>query len=152
MEWPKWPNQTHGKFPLFVSPISPIPFHSIPIFHFFQLFKSFKLFYSIPFFFNFPNPYTISLNLNHSYYLKISKVKPFLHHFYKSFSNYSKLFSNYFFPSHLLGWNGQNDQTKQRVNNLCFIFNQMGHLSICKARNLILVPRRRFFSHETHVY
>ena len=62
-----------------------IPFHSI----FFQ-----------PFFFNFPNPYTISLNLNHSYHLEISKVKPFLHHFYKPFPNYSKPFLKPFFPSH----------------------------------------------------
>ena len=73
-------------------------FHSILFFHFFQ---SFKPFHSIPIFstifFNFPNPYTISLNLNHSYHLEISKVKPFLHHFYKPFSNYSKSFSNSFF-------------------------------------------------------
>ena len=77
-----------------------LPFHSIPIFHFFQLMKSFKLFHSIPFFstifFNFPNSYTISLNLNHSYYLKISKVKPFLHHFSKLFSNHSNYFLNHF--------------------------------------------------------
>ena len=39
--------------------------HSIP-FHFFSTL-----------FFNFPNPYTISLNLNHLYHLKIRKVKLF---------------------------------------------------------------------------
>ena len=66
--------------------------------------------YSIPFhffstiFFNFPNPYTISLNLNHSYHLEISKVKSFLHHFYKLLSNHYKSFSNYFF--HPKKWDG----------------------------------------------
>ena len=54
------------KIKRFAPPISTIPFYSI--------------FFST-IFFNFPNPCTISLNLNHSYYLKISKVKPFLHHF-----------------------------------------------------------------------
>ena len=85
-----------------------LPFHSISIFHFFNYSIPFHFFsnYSIPFyffstiFFNFPNPYTISLNLNHSYHLEISKVKPFLHHFYKPFSNYSKPFLKPFFPSH----------------------------------------------------
>ena len=66
-------------------------FHSIPFFHFFQ---SSKLFYSISLFstifFNFPNPYTISLNFNHLYHLKICKVKPF----YKPF----RIVKN--------GWNG----------------------------------------------
>ena len=83
----------------------PIPF---PFFIFFNFSNPSN--YSIPFhffstiFFNFSNPYTISLNLNHSHYLKISKVKPFLHHFYKSFSNHSKPFSNSFFPSQK--WDG----------------------------------------------
>ena len=43
-------------------------------------------------FFNFPNPYTISLNLNHLYHLEICKVKPFSKLFFKLFS---KPFSNY---------------------------------------------------------
>ena len=65
-------------------------FHSILFFYFFQSskpFHSISIFSTI--FFNFLNPYTISLNLNHSYYLEISKVKPFLHHFSKIFSNHS---------------------------------------------------------------
>ena len=89
-------NSHQVNIPLFVSPISLIPFHSI----FFNFSNPSN--YYIPFhffsttFFNFPNPYTISLNLNHSYYFKINKVKSFLHHFYKPFSNNSKSF----FPSH----------------------------------------------------
>ena len=71
----------------------PIPFHSIPFFHYFQ---SSKPFHSIPLFstifFNFPNPYTISLNLNHLYHLEICKVKPFSKLFFKPFS---KPFSNH---------------------------------------------------------
>ena len=61
------------------------------------------LFHSIFFstiFFNFLNPYTISLNLNHSYHLEISKVKPFLHHFFKPFFT----ISNHFF--HPNKWDG----------------------------------------------
>ena len=91
-----------------------LPLHSIPFFHFFNFSNPSN--YSIPFyffstiFFNFPNPYTISLNLNHSYYLKISKVKPFLHHFYKPFSNYSKPFSNSFF--HTKKWSKMAKMTK----------------------------------------
>ena len=80
-------------FPFFI--FSTIPFHFI----FFQTIP-FHFIFFLPFFFNFPNPYTISLNLNHSYHLEISKVKPFLHHFYKPFSNYSKPFLKPFFPSH----------------------------------------------------
>ena len=102
---------------MFVFPISPIPFHSI----FFNF--SNPLNYSIPFhflsttFFNFPNPYTISLNLNHSYYLKISKVKSFLHHFYKPFSNNSKPFLKPFFPSHFHPnkWDGMAKMAKPNI-------------------------------------
>ena len=78
--------------------ISLIPFHYI-----FLFFSTFLILQTIPFhffsiiFFNFPNPYTISLNLNHSYHLEISKIKSFLHHF-------SKLFSNHFF--HPNKWDG----------------------------------------------
>ena len=69
--------------------------YSIPFYFFSNYSISFHFFSII--FFNFPNPYIISLNLNHLYHLKICKVKPFLHHFSKSFSNHSKLFSNHFF-------------------------------------------------------
>ena len=55
-----------------------ISLHSI-----FSFFSTFLILQTIPLFFNFPNPYTISLNLNHSYHLEISKVKPFLHYFSK---------------------------------------------------------------------
>ena len=71
-----------------------IPFYSfyfIPFFHFFQSSKPFHsiiLFSTI--FFNFLNPYTIFLNLNHLYHLKIYKVKPFFKLFSKLFSNYLK--------------------------------------------------------------
>ena len=100
MEWLEWMGQT-GSNTLFALSISPIPFHShFSFFSTFQILQTIP-FHSIffqPFFFNFPNPYTISLNLNHSYQLEIRKVKQFLHHFYKSFSNYYKPFSNHFFP------------------------------------------------------
>ena len=92
--------KTNYFYPLFALPILLIPLHSI--FSFFFNFPN-PLNHSIPFyffstiFFNFPNPYAISLNLNNSYHLEINKVKPFLQHFYKPFSNYSKSFSNYFF-------------------------------------------------------
>ena len=73
------------------------PFHFILIYFIFfnfsnlaNYFISFHIFSTI--FFNFPNPYTISLNLNHLYHLEINKIKSFLHYFYKLFSNYSKLF------------------------------------------------------------
>ena len=60
----------------------------IPFFH---LFQSSKPFHSILFFstifFNFPNPYTISLNLNHLYHLEICKVKLFSKPFFKLFFN-----------------------------------------------------------------
>ena len=50
--------------------------HSI-LFHFFSTF-----------FFNFPNPYTISLNLNHLYHLEIHKVKPYNIIFFQTIPNY----------------------------------------------------------------
>ena len=77
-------------------------FHSILFFHFFQ---SSKLFHYIPLFstifFNFPNPYTISLNLNHLYHLEICKVKLFSKSFFKPFSTIFK-------PFRMVknGWNG----------------------------------------------
>ena len=71
--------------------ILPIPFHS-------KLFQTIQLSnptnHSIPFhffstfFFNFPNPYTISLNLNHLYHLEIHKVKPFNIIFFQTIPNY----------------------------------------------------------------
>ena len=89
---------------MFGKTIPPIPFHSI-------LFQTIQLSnltnHSSPFyffsttFFNFPNPYTISLNLNHLYHLEIHKVKPFNIFF---FSNHSKPFSNHF--SYPKEWNG----------------------------------------------
>ena len=65
-------------FHFIFSILQTIPFHSIPLFSII--------------FFNFPNPYTISLNLNHLYHLNICKVKPFFKLFFKPFS---KLFSNH---------------------------------------------------------
>ena len=71
--------------------------HSIlfPFFIFFNFLNHSN--YSIPFyffsiiFFNFPNSYTISLNLNHLYHLKICKVKPFSKSFFKLFSKSNHL-------------------------------------------------------------
>ena len=88
---------------MFVPSISTIQFHSIFFFNFLNPPN-----YSI--FLNFPNPYTCSLNLNHSYHFKISKIKLFLHHFFKLFSNHPKSFLNYFFHP-----NGQNAHPKQGV-------------------------------------
>ena len=77
-----------------------IPYYSKP-FHFLNSTNYSILFHFFStFFFNFPNPYTISLNLNHLYHLKIHKVKPFNIFF---FSNHSKLFSNHF--AHPKTWN-----------------------------------------------
>ena len=95
---------SYAKFPCLEYPF----YHSIPFFHFFFNFPnpsnhSISFYFFQLFFFNFPNPYIISLNLNHSYYFEISKVKQFLHHFYKPFSNHSKLFSNHFL--HPKKWN-----------------------------------------------
>ena len=58
------------------------PFHDI-----FSFFSTFLILQTIPSFFQpffstFQIP-ILSLNLNYSYHLKISKIKPFLHHFYK---------------------------------------------------------------------
>ena len=65
-----------------------IPSHPIP-FHFFNLPNhSIPFYFFQPFFFNFPNSYTISLNLNHLYHLKIHKVKPFYLNFFSHFPNY----------------------------------------------------------------
>ena len=75
-----------------------IPFYSIQPFFPTFLILQFISFYSIFFFnyfFNFPNPYTISLNLNHLYHFEIYKVKQFY-----SFCNY---FSNHFDPKK---WDG----------------------------------------------
>ena len=88
--------------------------HSIP-FSFFIFFNFLNPSnYSIPFyffstvFFNFSNSYTISLNLNHSYHLEISKVKPFLHHFYKPF----QIFLNHFsIPINGMEWSKWPNQT-----------------------------------------
>ena len=83
--------RTEGFPPRLEKPFS--SFHSILFFH---LFQSSKQFHFIPLFstifFNFPNPYTISLNLNHLYHLEICKVKPFFKSFFKPFS---KPFSNH---------------------------------------------------------
>ena len=85
--------------------------HFSPFFHFFFLNFPNPLNHSIPFYFfstifsNFSNPYTISLNLNHSYHLEISKVKPFLHHFSKSFLNHYKPFQTIFYiPINGMEW------------------------------------------------
>ena len=64
-------------------------------------------------FFNFPNPYTISLNLNNLYHLEIHRVKPF----YIMFLNYFQTIQNHF-SNHLpfgIEWNAQNELSKQRV-------------------------------------
>ena len=63
-----------------------LPFHSILFFSTFLIPIQFLPFHSIFFshFFNFPNPYTISLNLNHLYHLEICKIKP-LHNNFKPF-------------------------------------------------------------------
>ena len=72
------------------------------LFHFLNSTNHFISFhFFLTFFFNFPNPYTISLNLNHLYHLEIHKVKPFNIFF---FSNHSKPFSNHF--AHPKEWNG----------------------------------------------
>ena len=75
------------------------PFHPFYFFTFFNPSNhSIPLFSTI--FFNFPNPYTISLNLNHLYHLKIWKVKPFSKLFFKPFS---KPFSNHLEWSKMVG-------------------------------------------------
>ena len=78
-----------------------IPYYSKP-FHFLNSTNhSISFHFFSTFFFNFPNPYTISLNLNHLYHLEIHRVKPFNIFF---FSNHSKPFSNHF--AHPKEWNG----------------------------------------------
>ena len=70
------------------------PFHSFHSIPYYSKPFNFLILQSIPFhffstiFFNFPNPYTISLNLNHLYHLEIHKVKLFSKLFFKPFSNY----------------------------------------------------------------
>ena len=93
------------KVPMFGKTIPPIPFHSI-------LFQTIQLSnltnHSIPFhffstiFFNFPNPYTISLNLNHLYHLEIHKIKPFNIFFFQTIPNH---FQTIFpIPKNGMGW------------------------------------------------
>ena len=83
-------------------------FNSFYFFIFFNFFNFLNYFISYHFFstifFNFSNLYILSLNFNYSYHLEISKVKLFLHHFSKQFSNNSKSFSNYFY--HPNKWDG----------------------------------------------
>ena len=119
---------------MFEKTIPPIPFHFI-LFQIIQLSNltnhSIPLYFFSTIFFNFPNPYTISLNLNHSYHLEINKVKPFLHHFYKPFSNYSKPFLKPFFPSHFHPnkWDGMAKMAKPNTwletNRCSFICNNV---------------------------
>ena len=94
-----WWRQTNPPFAPFILLIQ---FHYI-FFHFFQ---SSKPFHSIPIFstifFNFPNPYAISLNLNHLYHLEICKVKLFFKPFFKPFSNHlnGQKWPKWFFQTH----------------------------------------------------
>ena len=93
-------------YSMFGPPIPPISFHFI--FSLFSILQNIT-FYSTFFnhFFNFPNPHTISLNLNHLYHLKICKIKLFFKPFFKLFFKPFKMVKN-----------DQNNFPKRMVNSL----------------------------------
>ena len=138
---------------LFAPPISTIPFHSIVLF-----FSTFLILQTILFhyiFFNFLNPYTIFLNLSHSYHLKISKVKQFLHYFSKLFSNHFKSFSNYFF--HPNKWDGMGKMPTPNKRFTCILSSNLlfWHVYLIfllvRGDHVIIDVSRTSESHALHI-